>query len=451
MLAQPLSISFDQAVLAALQGDHRRAVWLMRHLLAAHPGIDQDLSQISVKSLQLALLQALNAGRGEIFRECPLLGRAGEALTDKQRGVIEALLRCHEEAWAGGQTPPPRRAGIHAPAAAWPVGAAPARTVVAFLLSRHIICNPDFIESDFFFHMPRSAAASGFSTAVFPADEILYDHTVSRDKPAPARPLAAALDDLARFLAESRPDIVCIDGNFKPSAMTITPEHLVELRRRFGFRLLVVIPDCYDALYNYVGEWAPAADLFVTFHDLTHHLLGRENCLAVPCLPFAEGAFHPEAEKTAGVNCLGSPWRDRHVWLAALLAGGVPVDAMFHDRRRCNALSSEDYLARMGRAKFVFSNGTVAEGDSILTGRTFEAILSECLLFYEVGSPIDDFMVPFVHYVPVANIDQLITFSRFFLEREDLRRRIAAAGRRYFLEHYGSGLFWRHVVTRLGA
>ncbi|MEO0034652.1 MAG: hypothetical protein RLZZ501_675 [Pseudomonadota bacterium] len=451
MHPQPLSISFDRAVLAALRGDHRQAVWLMRHLLAERPGTEQDLSLISMKSVQLALLQALNSGRGEIFRECPLLGRAGEALTDKQRGVITAVLRCHEEAWAEGQTPPPRRADVHAPAAAGPVGIDPARTVVAFLLSRHIICNPDFIESDFFFHMPRSAAAFGFATAVFPADEILYDHTVSLDKPAPVRPLAAALDDLARFLAESRPDIVCIDGNFKPGAATITPDHLCELRRRFGFRVVVVIPDCYDARYNYVGAWAPAADLFVTFHDLTRHLLGRENCLSVPCLPFAESAFHPGAEKTAGVNCLGSPWRDRHVWLAALLAAGVPVDAMFHDRRRCNALSSEEYLARMGRAKFVFSNGTVAEGESILTGRTFEAILSECLLFYEVGSPIDDFMVPFVHYVPVANIDQLITFSRFFLEREDLRRRIAAAGRRYFLERYGSGLFWRHVAARLGA
>jgi len=71
------------------------------------------------------------------------------------------------------------------------------------------------------------------------------------------------------------------------------------------------------------------------------------------------------------------------------------------------------------------------------------------LVLQQSGAPVDQFFVPFIHFVPVTNIDQMISFARFFLENEAWRARIVDAARGFWDEHYSTASSWRFICRKL--
>ena len=166
-------------------------------------------------------------------------------------------------------------------------------------------------------------------------------------------------------------------------------------------------------------------------------------------MPFDEACFQSSAGKDLGLVALGAATRNRYTWLAPVSEAGVPVYITLHDKSLLSAHEREEYCSLLGRSKLTFNNGYVSKNANILTGRFFEALLSKSLVLQEIGSPVDAYFRPFIHYVPLASVDQLISFARFFMEAEDWRGRIVDAALDYWRGHYASTKMWHSICARL--
>jgi hypothetical protein len=446
-------LSAINAIGASLAGDHHRAVWAMQWLLYADARLYAPFftnhASIEVRLDYLRALAGVDARMNEIFRPCPILGRAGEKLEPIQRGLIEQILNAHWAQWEGNEVPRPRHSNLFEGGESFPPERMPSLTV-ATVFAKHIHSNPAYIETDFYHHFYESALSAGLKAARFAADKLVYDRKYLSLKPEPTRPLSEEIAELTAFLEATKPDLVVFDGNYVPTENTIEPQYWIDQKQRLGFKLLTVVGDCYDGL-TVLRWWKDCSDAILGFHPNSVQLIDVPHAIVLPNLPFDDASFNPSMEKDIGVLSIGSATRDRPTWTAPLEVAGVPVHSLLHDRSAGSAPSRAEYYSLLGRSKLTFNNGYVTAKTNILTGRFFEGLLSRSLVLQEVGAPVEDYFSPYIHYVPVANVDQLISFARFFMESEPWRARIADAALDWWHQHYTSAKMWRFLCSRLFA
>ncbi|PWC43076.1 glycosyltransferase [Azospirillum sp. TSO22-1] len=388
---------------------------------------------------------------GEIGRPCAIFGAAGLTLDPGKAALIRTVFDHAQAAFESGATPPPLLSGLYGDAAAEP-DLPPLR--VLFVMARHVAANPLCIESDLLFHFMRSAARAGLEARAFAADALIYDsptkHPFTDGEIAEAR---CALDET---LAAFRPDLLVFEGNFLPTPRTLDPAWLSDARRRHGCRVVTVIPDCYDLAQNCFAVWADASDAVLVFNAeaAKPYLTGQDDKVVLACgLPFDEALFAADGSgKTEAMTLVGTNARNRGDLVVLLTAYGVPISARLHNRRAGEAPDMDEYAALMRAAKLTCNTGRVENSRtlSLVTGRCFEAILAKTVLLEEIGSRLDDYFVPFVHYVPYASAHQLVMFSQFLLAHDDVRARIAEQAHAWHRAHYTSGRFWRALLARLG-
>jgi len=215
-----------------------------------------------------------------LAQECSLLGRLSLAPTGAQREIITSVLDACGRAWRAGDTPPPAEASVYGPS----TGSSPAS--VAVVMPRYVNCDPAYIDHDIGYHVARSAEAAGARVFQFFVDDLTYNGSDDR---------TAGLDRLRNFLSQTRPQIVAFDANFIPSGRTIDAETISALKDAFGFKLVALVADCYDACpSDFLGYWHRVADLSVIFHRNTRYfrdLPDRSKELVCPALPFHEPTF----------------------------------------------------------------------------------------------------------------------------------------------------------------
>jgi len=370
-----------------------------------------------------------------LFRECSMFGKGTPSLTEMQRALIGAMFETRWHHWRSGKTPPPPKADVYSASVTTSVPS------VAVVMSRYVYGDPAFIDYDVAYHFSRSAEEAGIRVHRFDADSLVWGRNGD---------LATSLESLRQFLAKTEPAIVAFDGNFIPNGRTIDANAILDLKRLYGFKLLSVIGDCYDAQpRDFLGYWHGVADMSVIFHEYTKYyrnLPNKSNVLVCPTLPFHETTFAPGAARDIDLSFIGSDQRDRRLFLRAAADAGLKTLGRFHNRARSEAPDLTEYVSLLGRSKLTFNNGWVHNGDSIITGRVGEAILSGAVLIQEVGTPIDDYLVPFVHYVPVANLVQLVVFCQFLIENDELRARISNEARIFWQARYASSRFWQRIA-----
>lgn len=409
--------------------------------------------------LLAASIFTLHRPRGaEIGRPCAILGSAGTVLDPGKLPLIRAIFDHAQEGFDAGATPMPPLAGLYGGAAGTgmddPTAGRSRPPRVFQVLARHINANPTYIESDIFFHFSRSAAQAELDTRAFEADPLLYD--MPQRFPYTEEQIAEARRALDDALAAFRPDVLLFDGNFLPTDRTLDPSWLHAVRQAYGCRIVTVIADCYDAVENCYGAWVDASDLVVIFNAeaTAPYLSGQFDKAFLACgLPFDEQLFVPAADgKTDIMALVGSNTRNRDDLVTVLKAHAVPITARLHQRLSGDAPDAHEYAALMRAALMTCNTGRVpgSRSLSLVTGRCFEAILAKTVLLEEVGSRLDDYFTPFVHYVPYANAHQLVMFSQFLLAHDDVRTRIAEQAHAWHRAHYTSDRFWGALLARLG-
>jgi hypothetical protein len=161
-------------------------------------------------------------------------------------------------------------------------------------------------------------------------------------------------------------------------------------------------------------------------------------------------SFDPQPVRAHDICLIGSDGRSRDLYARILQDMGFGGFYRLHNRTTINALTTEAYRREMASARLVFNNGFNSNTESIVTGRAFEAIYSGAVLLEESGSDINQLFAPFVHYIPVAGVHQLMHFAGFMIRHEAERLKMASRAKDFALRRYAGPYFWTALLNQLG-
>ena len=385
------------------------------------------------------------------LRYSSLLGPASPICIARDESIISAILSAHIQSWRNGETPKPSRTlTFESDHSSHSTISEPRSLRLSIVMSRYWPHNG--MESDFWVNFSGSATHAGHIVSQFDIGDISYDDHVKHPMNYGKNLKSGSLKD---FLLLEKPDIVVFDGNFIPSGRLINREMIREIKSDLGFKLCTIIGDLHDLQpQNRLDYWAEVSDLVVIFNSKTRHyanFVNNEKVLVSPLIPFDERCFNASVERDIGLGFCGGKGRRRDAFLSFAEQCGLPTTAHFVDDKKY--LTASEFKDFLSRSRITFSNGFVGTvagiAHSVMTGRIAESILSGSLLVYESGSQIDDYLVPYVHYIPVDNVHDLVHFSRYLLKNEEIRAAMTASAYEYWMENYSSKKFWNCVTQRL--
>lgn len=385
------------------------------------------------------------------LRYSSLLGPASPICIARDESIISAILSAHFQSWRNGETPKPSRTlTFESDHSSHSTISEPRSLRLSIVMSRYWPHNG--MESDLWVNFSGSATHAGHIVSQFDIGDISYDDHVKHTMNYGKNLKSGSLKD---FLLLEKPDIVVFDGNFIPSGRLINREMIREIKSDLGFKLCTIIGDLHDLQpQNRLDYWAEVSDLVVIFNSKTRHyanFVNNEKVLVSPLIPFDERCFNASVERDIGLGFCGGKGRRRDAFLSFAEQCGLPTTAHFVDDKKY--LTDSEFKDFLSRSRITFSNGFVGTvagiAHSVMTGRIAESILSRSLLVYESGSEIDDYLVPYVHYIPVDNVHDLVHFSRYLLKNEEIRAAMTASAYEYWMENYSSKKFWNCVTQRL--
>jgi hypothetical protein len=381
----------------------------------------------------------------EILKPCPIFGRMQKHLDPVVASTIDQLIQGHVARFESGHFNKPRLI--------------PGKLDAEFDRPLKILMlHTEFVNlggvlngnlrNDIADVLEYSAQAQGFDVYRSQATDLLIcSPSVTETEVNNA--LALLEQEIERF----RPDILLVDANFIGQANSLQPVHLAAYRAR-GLRIAAVMGDLYDTRPNLLDHWGLGCDVMIYFNSCTSHAgatMYRDKAMYWPGLPFEDSMFKPlaAAERSIDLCVIGSLNRGREYYAKIMEGSGFPGLYLVHDRTAEKALPVSDYRAHLCRSRMVFNNGTITANQRILTGRVFETIYAGALLLEESGNDIDQLYVPWVHYLPFANVHQLTALAQYVQAREDIRQAMTQRALEWTRTHFAPAGFWQHVRARL--
>jgi hypothetical protein len=394
-------------------------------------------------------MAAYDARTASIFRPSAIVGDASPELRPDQRNAIAALLDQYAEADAMGMLPAPihsRRLG-NAPVSPVPFDEINMLTV----FTRWVNCTPNSLPGYLAELFHGTATRVGIRSHFFAGDPVIYNGAGSY-KPAEMR---ACLDKLADTYRSIMPDIFLFDASYPPGSDTIDHEFLCKVIDRKRTKVVAVVG---DAWWGFSAHWEEIVDLIVTFDPLVTNDALLKSPYPERVLPI----FHPidelrftdlppGADIDPHALFVGSvtntPAMMRMPWIAALADSKAPMAIHDGDRQATQALSHEAYALAMRKAAMTYSLSSRNRNRSTIIGRQWEAIQSGTLLLEEGGSPLNEFFMPFRHYVPFENLSEAVAFTHYFLEDRAARDDIASRATKFRRRYYNTRRFWELVIS----
>ncbi len=435
----------DVADLALAQGDKEYAHSILVSLVQHH---DQDLRYWLHglrPSLRKAAAESIPEAHSHIVtRPCSILHGASRAA---QNRIIEATLTAHHDAWERGETPPPAHQDVFTGAATSIEDWSTVRILIA--MPQWAECRPELGAAQPFYVFTRSARRNNLNVRQFGIDDISNE----RHHPLDPEKSAVAMAALEAEIAENRPDLIFFSINFiNIVEHALTPQIWDAWRTKYRFKLIGVAFDCFHNL----TQWTPVCDQVVIFENrrrLVPWNLVAKTRLGIVAI-HDEEMFRPDLPKDLFFTFRGRVGFDRNrlammTWLTDVLTDlSRPCHVALHDRTsHLPDVSIEEYAELYRRSRLTYSDGYQNQTFHHKPGRVLEAIWSKCLLLNEIGSDIDKYFVPFVHYIPTNSAEQVEAYLRFFAEREDWWTRITDAAYDWAKQRYSSRLFWQWMLA----
>ncbi len=390
-----------------------------------------------------------DARTASIYRPSTIVGDASPELRPDQRAAITELLDRHAEADTKGLLPTPiqtQRLGS-TPDSSIPLNQVTMLTV----FTRWVTCTPNSLSGYLAELFHGTATRIGIQSHFFGGDPIIYNG-VGHYKPAEMR---ECLDKLADTYRTLMPDIFFFDASYPPGPNTIGHEFLFNVIDRKRTKVVAMVG---DAWWGFSSHWEALVDLVLTFDPLiTNDALLKspypERILPI-FHPIDEQRFYdlpPGADIDPHALFVGSisntPAMLRMPWIAALGSAKAPIAIHDGDRQATTALSHEAYATAMRKAAMTYSLSSRNRNRSTIIGRQWEAVQSGTLLLEEGGSPLNEYFMPFRHYIPFDNLSEALAYTHYFLENREARDAVASRGATFRRRHYNTRRFWDLVVS----
>ncbi len=252
--------------------------------------------------------------------------------------------------------------------------------------------------------------------------------------------------NIAQIISEFKPDIVYFESFWQPNEDTIQNKDFHYLKTIHPFKLVTLYTDAVRGNPLGYDVWNESTDFFCTYranHEQFeyHNKLGK--IILNPILPYAKFKFIPT--KTQNFIFSGRNHRNRDAFLCDFQKF-VPT-AKIHLNSTYSAqskLTTQESIGELLSSKMTFSSGFVYDNLYMLTARIFEAIGAKTLLLEEEGSAVAPMYYPYIHYIPIQNRAELITYSQFFIANEDYRARITNDAYDFHMKNYSNDHIWTH-------
>lgn len=401
----------------------------------------------------LAFFRAYLAMGGEAnlyYRRATRFGTIGPTLSESNIEKIKAYFDDRFLQWQNGAIALPNYVGSGEAGSSW--GGVLAERRVLFLFPEYIFNRSDHIKSDFEDHFVETAKDVGIQTDIYYTDEVSYvEFQHSRDRGI------EELHKLSRHIRETHPDLIVFDANYFGQESTINPAFLATIRRESGVKIAALVGDAYTE------SQTPLADYWGEVSDLVLHSAPRspfkqrskfkDKVLLIPW-PVNRRRFYPDKSFRYDVSFVGnytSPLRPYWLSVAALTAERINAKALLrpHLRKLGAAVNFDEYERILRGSRIVLNFSTHVNGVKALTGRVWQSTASGVLVLEEENEPIQEFFVPYIHYVPFSTATELSLLLEFFHKHESYRQKIASQAAFWSALHFGNSAIWQRIFAAL--
>ena len=393
----------------------------------------------------------------EYFLPSSWLGSAATGTTTSQNRIIANMFDEYARSWSAGSLQMPISSRVFQVDKSRLKELSGRPVSVSFVGPRYYVGElPLTVDNGGFPGFVESARTAGMKVYEFDVSQTLSINGYSGKRVTSQQVVNQELSRLRAHLRETKPDILVVDGNFVPGAGSYDAGLLADLKQEFGFSLCTFIVDFHELqTEDKLGYWGEVSDLVVfTSGSWSHHnkyydrFSQKEKILLSPCPPTDESQWlNKTVPKDIQLGFWGGKGRRRTDYLDFATKCGIATNIVY--REDVGRKSFDEYVEFLLRSKISFTSGFtgIAAGrrTGIMTYRIWESILAGALLIHESGSQIDEFLVPFVHFVPVDSVHELVHFSRFLLDNEKIAENISTQALAFYMEHYSSTKFWNRV------
>lgn len=385
------------------------------------------------------------------------LGSAETGTAASQSQMIANMFDEYARSWSAGSLPMPVSSGVFHVDKSRMKELSGRPISICFVGPKYYVGElPLTVDHGGFPGFVESARASGMKAYEFDVSQTLSINGYTGRRVTSQQVVNQELRRLREHLRDTKPDILVVDGNFVPGAGSYDAGLLADLKQEFGFSLCTFIVDFHELQTDdKLGYWGEVSDLVVfTAGSWSHHnkyydqFSQKEKILLSPCPPADESQWlNKIVPKDIQLGFWGGKGRRRTDYLDFATNCGIATKIVY--REDVGRKPFEEYVEFLLRSKISFTSGFtgIAAGrrTGIMTYRIWESILAGALLIHESGSQIDEFLVPFVHYVPVDSVHELVHYSRFLLDNQNVIKNISATALSFYMEYYSSTKFWNRV------
>ena len=302
------------------------------------------------------------------------------------------------------------------------------------------------LENDFYVHMSESARLAGVELDCF-LDSALVLPTEFRGSD---KEIEQRFQLLERRIQESSPDIVIWDYS-TVSTRCIDPSKIGALRRKYGFRFVLMFRDAHEQMRPAVQIWLPVVDTLVAFDDDTVALKFNdeslhENVLVLP-VPSLHPPFERKSEPEIPLVFAGSIFfQPRMPFISRLLCEPITFKALFGPLRAVALSDARSYANFLASGRGVLNFSRHGLGVHLMTGRVWETLSVQSVLVEQDNPITRRFLVPYRHYIPWQNVSEVVHIANFLDRRWDIGKKIAAEGHAWMAQHYNAPGFWNRLI-----
>jgi hypothetical protein len=160
------------------------------------------------------------------------------------------------------------------------------------------------------------------------------------------------------------------------------------------------------------------------------------------CFPETSSAATLET-KDIDLAFVGQLHQYRTPWMVLIEGRKINCRTQYSGNLGTSDLSKrEEYIDLFKRTKISLNFSRRIDGQFAITGRIWEAIFSYAVLMEEYSPDIEKYLIPFCHYIPVTNVEQIRVYSSYLLKDKALRERIAHCGYSHLMKHTSSKVVW---------
>lgn len=266
--------------------------------------------------------------------------------------------------------------------------------------------------------------------------------------------LNKVIEELKKIIVKEQINYLIIDVNYLPYDNDVNIDNIRYLKNKYKLKIIGNKGDNYAEAHSLsLQYWLDVIDIVVLF-NIQGNCLETKNLdkiLYVPTFCFVSSHSNIVSHKNIDLWFHGKvkPGRKKYVRKFKKLSIKSDIN-LFVDSEK--ALNSKQYYESMANAKIAFNNGVFSNNikpKRIITGKIAEAISSKTLLLYESPSHIDDFLIPYSHYIPVSTPKEASMLIDFFIRNDDYRQKIVQESFLYWNHFYNPASMWHELFERL--